>query len=344
MFNKNILITGSSGLIGVELSSLLLSKYKDFNICRLSSTKDCIIYSKNDCRSFPPVNLMNYSDIQTFCSLFFIPNIIIHLAAKVGGLYDNMSSNYRYFNENIMMNTNILNISRHFNVSLLINTLSTCIFPKNCSLPLNKNEIHDGLPDSSNIGYSYAKRLLDIGSKILSDEIPINIINLIPTNLYGTNDNYNLKQGHVIPVLIHKIYNSIVKNEDLIINGDGSALRQFVYAKDFANIIYLLLDDFLTKNIEKKTGSCDNYIVSCCQEISIKDLVQILLKTFKLNNMIFKNDVVFDNLKSNGVISKKSCLDPYLEGISSDFKFMSFRDGLNETIKYFIENYNDIRK
>ena len=315
----NILITGSSGLIGKSLQSLIQDKKNNYIFL---TSKDC------DLRNLENVNKI-FNKYQ--------PDIVIHLASKVAGLYGNMNNNYIFLMDNIKINSNILECCEKYKIKRLINILSTCIFPNdNIKYPLTSDQILNGKPHNSNSGYAYSKRFLYIGSELLTNYSDIEIINLIPTNLYGKYDNYNLDNSHVIPGLIHKIYLSKINNSELIIKGSGLAKRQFLYVDDLSKIIL----ELMFKKLESKFYSL---VISppVSDEITIKELINILCKKFESNNLL--NKIKYDTSYSDGQIIKTSDSNELLE-LLPNFKFTSLESGLEKTINYFIENYNKIRK
>lgn len=312
----NILITGSSGLIGKSLQSLILDKINNY-----------IFLTSNDC------DLRNLEDVNNIFKNYK-PDIVIHLASKVAGLYGNMNNNYIFLMDNIKINSNILECCEKYKIKRLINILSTCIFPNdNIKYPLTSDQILNGKPHNSNSGYAYSKRFLYIGSELLTNYSDIEIINLIPTNLYGKYDNYNLENSHVIPGLIHKIYLSKINNTKLIIKGSGNAKRQFLYVDDLSKIIL----ELMFKKLESKFYSL---VISppVSDEITIKELINILCKKFNLINKI-KYDISY----SDGQLIKTSDYNELIQ-LLPNFKFTSLDNGLEKTINYFIEHYNIIRK
>jgi GDP-L-fucose synthase len=314
-----ILVTGGSGLVGKALQRLV------------PNDSDFIFLSSSDC------DLRNEKHVEEIFNEFK-PDIVVHLASLVAGLYGNMDNNYKFLVDNIKINTNILENCNKFKVKKLVNILSTCIFPEqneynNLSYPLTSNQILNGKPHSSNAGYAHAKRLLYIGSKLLTNTSDIQVINLIPTNLYGRDDNYNLHKSHVIPGLIHKIYLAKNNNTNLIIKGSGSAKRQFLYVDDFANIIL----HFVNTNLSMRFNAL---VVSPSKdyEITIKQLVSKLVKCFNFNGKI-----IFDTDYPDGQDIKTTDSTELLRYIPS-FNFTTLDTGLPETIEYFINNYDIIRK
>ena len=124
---------------------------------------------------------------------------MIHLAAMVGGLFRNMKHNVEFFRENILINDNVMECCREYNVKKLVSCLSTCIFPDKTTYPIDETMLHSGPPHDSNAGYSYAKRMLSVMSKLYCQQYGCNFTCIIPTNVYGPHDNYSIEDGHVIP-------------------------------------------------------------------------------------------------------------------------------------------------
>jgi GDP-L-fucose synthase len=174
------------------------------------------------------------------------------------------------------------------------------------------------------------------GSELLSKTTGIEVVNITPTNLYGEYDNYHLQKSHVIPGLIHKCYLAKANAEAFVIKGSGKAKRQFVYTKDFAKIILHFVNR--ERNVSKR--KVENIIVSPNKEseITIKELADNIAKGFD-----FKGEIVYDTSYSDGQLSKTCDSSELLKSIPH-FKFTSIEDGLQSTIKYFIENYESIRK
>lgn len=313
-----VLVTGGSGLLGKSLQKIVKEHWHlDYEYEFLSS-KDCDLRNKE--------NVFNL-----FTS--YKPDVVIHLASCVGGVYDNMAKNYDFLINNIHINTNIIEACKEYQVKKLINILSTCIFPDlNVTYPLTSDQLHNGLPHHSNIGYAYSKRILHVASELLSQH-GTQVVNLIPTNLYGENDNYNLISSHVLPALIHKTYLAKHNNKPLVIYGSGNALRQFLYVDDLSSVIqYFVKNEFDEKNISCVVSPPED------QEISIKNAVSVIK-----DQLDFQGSVIYDMSYSDGQL-KKTATNIELKNYIPDFQFTSIQDGLKNTIEYFITNYNDIRK
>lgn len=315
--SKSIIVIGASGLLGSGIKNIdNLYKAEMHYPTRV----DCDLLDENSV----------YKYFEKFQNTDFT---IINAAAYVGGLLHNQDNNLKYLMLNTQMAINIVNVCLKYRPKRLVNILSTCVFPAKCKLPLKSADIHSGPPHHSNIGYSYSKRFLDISSMLLSDASDIEVINLIPTNLYGYNDNYNIYQGHVIPALLHKFY--ICEKEykmTLRIHGDGCDKRQFLFAEDFAKIIL----EFCMIDIQKKFIQC--IVGGKEEEISIRQLVNIIKLITCLNV-----NIEFSNEESGGQ-ARKMINNSELNKYIPNFKFTDFSVGLNATWEYFIKNYEKIRK
>ena len=299
---KKIIITGGSGLLGNALKKQI----------------DCITPTRRE------IDLEKDSFSTFLQSLDEQENkaeVVIHCAAKVGGVGANINNNFEFFNKNIKIDQNVLNSCLENKIKNLVTILSTCVFPDKIDYPLTADKIDLGAPHFSNYGYSYAKRLLYYQTKMYRNVVAENWISIIPTNLYGPNDNFNLDNSHLIPALIRKAYESSLTGDDFVVWGDGSPLRQFVYSEDLASIILWSIDNW---KLEIPLMAINE------KEYSIKEVALIIAKRFGIS----ENKIVFDNTKPNGQHRKPAKSDV------SWFKFTPLEDGINKTIDWFIENYN----
>ena len=321
-----VLVTGGTGMVGSSIKELITSE----NEYVFLSSKVCDLRDSVACDKL-------FSDGNF--------SIVIHLASRVGGLYFNTNNNYKILVDNIKINTNVLECCEKYKVKRLLNILSSCVFGNDLKYPLTSDQMFDKKPDKSNEGYSFAKRLLSTGSKLLTSCSDLEVVSLIPTNLYGYKDNYNLHNGHVLPVLIAKTFIAKKNLEErstesigntsckLIIKGLGKSRRQFVYAPDLAKIILHFVDCKLEKQFNQ-------LIVGppIKDEITIKELVNKIVKEFNFNGSI-----VYDVDFSEGQ-HKKTVDDSELLEYIPDFKFTPLSVGLKQTIDYFIDNYDTVRK
>ncbi len=186
-----VLVTGGTGLVGKAIESVVNEEGAPNESWFYASSKDADFRSKE-------------STVALFERIK--PTHVIHLAAMVGGLFRNLTYKVEFYRENILINDNVMECCRDFKVVKLVSCLSTCIFPDKTTYPIDETMVHNGPPHSSNAGYAYAKRMIDVMNRAYNDQYNCNFTSIIPTNIYGPHDNYSIEDGHVIPGLIHKTY------------------------------------------------------------------------------------------------------------------------------------------
>lgn len=338
-----VLVTGGTGLVGSAIKSVVESnatQYSDYEFIYLGS-KDGNLSDSGQTR-------------QLF--LHHSPTHVIHLAAMVGGLFRNMAHNLEFLRTNLAINDNVLSSSHELGVQKVVSCLSTCIFPDKTTYPIDETMVHDGPPHPSNFGYSYAKRMIDVMNQgytelytkssltlETTDEKPMPIFtSVIPTNVYGPNDNYNLMDGHVVPNLIHKAYNAWKESlangsteATLTVFGTGKPLRQFIYSHDLAKLILWVLLNYTER--EPIILSVDEK-----DELSIQQTAQGVTDAFtKLYGIKF-------NLVNNASMAdgqfKKTASNRKLRKYLPSFEFTPFNVGIEESVKWFVDNYETARK
>ncbi len=302
-----ILVTGANGLVGSQFNNEVIGITSNLADLRDKKSVDLIFdyYTKKEG-----------------------VDKIIHCAAKVGGVKANMDFKGEFFYDNIMINTNVLESARTHGIKNVISFLSTCIFPDNIEYPLTEKKIHFGPPHTSNDAYAYAKRMLDIQSNAYREQYGLNYKCVIPTNIYGPYDNFNLNTGHVIPSLIHKCFLAKHENTPFIIWGSGEPLREFIYSEDVANLTLLILNNY--------SGN-EPLILSNSVEISIKEIAIIIAKEFN-----FDGEIVFDVTKPDGQLRKPTD-NTKLKSLFPEYKFTNIEDGIKKTVKWFIKNYPNVK-
>lgn len=300
---ERILVTGSTGLVGRCFTG---DKFIRATVCDLTDP----IQADNLFRSVKP-------------------DAVIHCAAKVGGLKANMTHKGDFFYQNIMMNTNVIEASRKHGVQKLVAFLSTCVFPDDVEYPLTPSKIHLGKPHFSNDAYAYAKRMADVQIQAYREQFGLNYFSVVPTNIYGPGDNYDLENGHVVPTLIHKFYLAKQSGGDVKIWGTGSPLREFVYSQDVASLTEKLLFNY--------EGS-EPVIISTSHEFSIKELAETIAEIIE-----FEGEIVFETEKPDGQLRKPSD-NSVIRSLFPDFSFTPLRAGLEKSIQWFIQNYPNVRK
>ena len=300
---KKALITGGHGLIGSEFKDDIRVGRADFDLTDIDAT---------------------YSYFESMR-----PDTVIHTAGRVGGVAANTNYVYDFFLDNIRINTNVIDSAVKTGVQKLIAFTSTCVMPDKIQYPLEESYIHLGPPHSSNFGYAYAKRMVDVQIQACNQQYGTKYFTVIPTNVYGPRDNYDLENGHVLPSLIHRCYLAKQSGDPFEVWGTGTPLREFVFSRDVANICDILLD---------KHSDTTPVIISTATEYTIKQVVELVCSI-----MNFTGKVVWNQNKPDGQY-RKPTNTKHLQSIIGDYKFVDFTAGLEETIDYFIKNYNSIRK
>ena len=300
--DKKTLVTGGHGLVGSALHA--------------------------DVRIGHEIDLRNPEQVDQMFE-HHKPTHVIHCAAKVGGVGGNMSYKGDYFFDNIMMNTNVIEYARRHGVKRLVSFLSVCVFPDDVEYPLTEDKIHLGQPHHSNNAYAYAKRMSDIQIMSYREQHGINYTSVIPTNIFGPKDNFSLVHGHVIPMLIHKLYAAQRDNTDFVVWGSGKSLREFIFSKDLAKMVEFVSDNYTESS---------PIILSTSEEISILQVVDVLVELFN-----FKGNVIFDTTKPEGQYRRPSD-NSKIKSYMPDFKFTPFEAAMKETVEWFIENHETARK
>lgn len=302
---KNVLILGANGLVGSSFNYGIKLGKNEIDLLDYKKTLDIINYYK--------------------------PDAVINCAGQVGGVKANMDYKFDFFKNNMLINMNVIEACMKAEVPNLISFLSTCIFPDELAQTkvLTENDLHYGEPHNSNYPYAYAKRMTQVLSQIAREK-GFNYQNLIPCNLYGFNDNYNLEKSHLIPALIRKFYlASKDKNYQIEIWGDGTPIREFIFANDIPKIIeIILLNNF----------KFNEMIISPNTNHSINQIA-IMLNNYFLNK---SKDFIYDKNKPNGQIKKQTDSEKFKIFCERfDFKLTSLEDGLKETINYFINTFEN---
>jgi len=319
MAQKIVLVTGGTGLVGKAIETVSQTQqYQQFNKYRF------IFLSSKDCNLTDYIATDNYFDKTR-------PSYVIHLAANVGGLFKNMNSKVQMFEDNMMINMNILKCCHKYNVEKVVSCLSTCIFPDKTTYPINEEMLHNGPPHTSNDAYEYAKRMIEVQSKAYNEQYGNKFVCVIPTNIYGPYDNFHLQDGHVIPSLIHKCYLAKKTNQPFIVSGTGNPLRQFIYSDDLARLMLWALENY--------DGS-ESIILSVNEndEVSIGDVAREIAHNFD-----YEEHLVFDTTKPDGQY-RKTADNSKLRKLYGEYTFVDIKDGIKLSVDWFIKNYDVCRK
>lgn len=312
---KRVLVTGGNGLVGNALYRKCLDQRWH------NASIEFIYVTRSD------GDLTKEEDVKRIFEKFQ-PHYVIHTAAKVGGIGGNMAGHADYFYQNSLINSLMIHYSHLHKVEKLLAFSSVCVFPDDVVM-LREDIMHNGPPFAGNFAYAYAKRMVDVQIRAYKDQYGhSNWCSIIPGNIYGINDYYNVQQGHVIPSLCHKILNAKKDHTDLKIWGDGKSLREFLFADDLAEILIRLLNS---------NSIPERLIVSGYEQHSIRDMVSILTQAAD-----FKGEVIYETEKPNGQRNRQSNL-ALLKSTFPDFVPTPLEIGLGIAYNWFEKNYPNVR-
>jgi GDP-L-fucose synthase len=249
------------------------------------------------------------------------PEVVIHLAAVVGGIGANRANPGRFFYENLVMGTQLMEHARRTGVEKFVGVGTICSYPKFTPTPFREDDLWNGYPEETNAPYGLAKKMLLVQGQAYRQQYGFNAIHLLPVNLYGPGDNFDPDSSHVIPALIRKCLAAVERGEDEIVCwGDGSPTREFLYVDDCAEGIVLAAERFDgPEPVNLGTGS----------EISIKDLVGLVAELAG-----FHGRITWDESKPNG--QPRRCLDTHRAWELFGFRArMGFIDGLRRTVAWY---------
>lgn len=304
------LVTGGTGLVGNAFKKFLPDAY------------------------FPDRKELNLLDRNSVFDYFEKHEIdtVIHIAAKVGGVAANTNFVADFYSENIQMNTNLIDACVSKRVPKLVCCLSTCIYPDEefVKYPLTEDQLHIGAPHRSNFGYAYAKRMVDVQLQAICQQYGLNYMSVIPNNLYGEHDNFDLSNGHVLPALIRKIWEAKIQSSPSFeVWGDGEVYREFTYAEDICKTIQFCLSNYK----ESEPINIGN-----AQEYLLKDVIAIICR--ELN---YSGEIVYNTNKLKGQVRKPTSNKKFLNLGWEMSAYTPLEVGLQKTCKWFVENYPTVR-
>ena len=302
--DKNVLITGGAGFLGLHLVNKLEGrKCKQIFIPR---SREYDLREKE-----PIICLLKDSN----------PDIIIHLAAVVGGIGANRENPGKFFYDNAIMGIQLIEQAKQFRVRKFVCLGTICSYPKFTQVPFREEDLWNGYPEETNAPYGLAKKMLLVQLQSYRQQYGLNGIFLLPVNLYGPGDNFDPESSHVIPALIKKCVDAIRKGEnEIVIWGTGNATREFIYVEDCAEGILLAAEKY---NEPAPVNLGAGF------EISIKDLVNLIVDLTG-----FKGKITWDTSKPDG--QPRRMLDTKKACEKFGFKAqMSFEEGLNNTIEWY---------
>jgi GDP-L-fucose synthase len=308
---KRVVVTGGSGFLGSAVVGKLRARgYQNIIVPRSSNY---------DLREQNMIDRL-YKDAN--------PQIVIHLAAVVGGIGANRANPGRFFYDNAVMGIQMMEYARRFGVEKFVAVGTICAYPKFAPVPFKEEELWNGYPEETNAPYGLAKKMMLVQAQAYRAQYGFNAIYLLPVNLYGPRDNFDLESSHVIPALIRKCVEAKENNdEQIILWGDGSPTREFLYVEDAAEGTALATERYDgSEPVNLGTG----------EEISIRDLAQMIAE-----EVGFSGSIVWDTTKPNG--QPRRCLD-----ISRAQQYFGFRpqqglrEGIAKTLAWFRDNRRGI--
>lgn len=311
--DKRVVVTGGAGFLGSFVVDQLRAKgceqvvvprSRDYDLVQMEAVKQL------------------YGDTK--------PDVVIHLAARVGGIGANQANPGRFFYDNLMMGAQLIEVGRQQGLKKFVATGTICAYPKFAPIPFKEDDIWNGYPEETNAPYGLAKKMMLAQSQAYRQQYGFNSIVLFPVNLYGPRDNFDLETSHVIPALIRKCVSAKEEGRDrIILWGDGSPTREFLYVEDAAEGILLAAEQYdgdLPINLG--TG----------EEVRIHDLATIIAA-----EVGFTGQIQWDATKPNG--QPRRCLD--VSRAKQLFGFQArhnLRDGLKKTVQWFQANRQSIRE
>lgn len=303
--DKTVVVTGGTGFLGRHLTKAL--KNKNPKIVKSLGSKDYDIRDYNKC-------------LKAFSGA----DIVIHLAANVGGIGYNRDYPADLFDDNIRMAVNSLRAARKCNVEKFVGIGTVCAYPKFCTVPFKEEDLWEGYPEETNAAYGLAKKMLLVQSQAYRQQYDFNSIYLIPVNLYGPDDNFNPHSSHVIPALIKKFIDAKENNVDTVeVWGSGNATREFLYVDDAVKGIIAATE---------KYNDADPVNLGSSYEISIKDLANLIKK---LTN--YKGKIVWDYSKPDGQPRRKIDIQRAQNRFGFEAK-TTFNEGLQKTINWYLNS------
>jgi GDP-L-fucose synthase len=305
---KHILVTGGAGFLGKQVIKYLCESGADLNKITVPRSRDCDLRNMENCQ-----RVVDQQDV------------VIHLAAHVGGIGLNREKPAELFYDNLMMGTQLIHAAYQAGVQKFVCVGTICAYPKFTPIPFKEDDLWNGYPEETNAPYGIAKKALLVQLQSYRQQYNFDGIYLLPVNLYGPEDNFDPRSSHVIPALIRKVYEAQQRGDKQIpVWGDGSPTREFLYSEDAALGIVMGTQHYSdAEPVNLGTGS----------EISIKDLILLIC-----NLMKFEGDIVWETDKPNG--QPRRCLDT--ERAKQAFGFeaqVSFEEGLRRTINWYIKKY-----
>ncbi len=311
--DKRVVVTGGAGFLGSFVvahlrakgcQEIIVPRRKDYDLVDMAAVRRL------------------YADAN--------PDVIIHLAARVGGIGANQANPGRFFYDNLMMGSQLIEVGRQLGLKKFVAIGTICAYPKFAPIPFKEDDLWAGYPEETNAPYGLAKKMMLVQSQAYRQQYGFNSIVLFPVNLYGPRDNFDLETSHVIPALIRKCEEAQQNGKpEIVLWGDGTPTREFLYVEDASEGILLAAEQYNdSRPLNLGTG----------EEISIKNLAEMIAA-----ELGFHGRILWDRTKPNG--QPRRCLD--VSRIKQAIGFQathSLRDGLKKTIQWYLANRGALRE
>ncbi|MCB0224050.1 MAG: GDP-L-fucose synthase [Anaerolineae bacterium] len=308
---KRIMVTGGDGFLGryviaalkeTGVETIFIPRHHDYDLTQIGDV------------------VRVYQDSR--------PDVVIHLAAKVGGIGINREKPGEFFYDNLMMGVQLMEQGRQFGVEKFVSIGTICAYPKITPIPFKEENLWDGYPEETNAPYGLAKKMLLVQGDAYRQQYGFNAIYLLPVNLYGPGDNFDPRSSHVIPALIKKCVDALDRGDNQIVAwGSGSPSREFLYVADAARAIVMATE---------KYNKPDPVNIGAGMEITIKDLLHLIAELCG-----FQGEIVWDVSKPDG--QPRRSLDTHFAQQEFGFKATTdFREGLRRTIDWYIAHRAEI--
>ncbi|MBA2462846.1 MAG: GDP-L-fucose synthase [Actinobacteria bacterium] len=294
-----VLVTGGGGFLGSRLAERLEADGHDVVAAR---RRDYDLTREDDAARL-------FADAR--------PELVFHLAAEVGGIGANRANPGRYWYANLMMGAHVLELSREHDVRKLVIAGTVCAYPKHTPVPFREEELWNGYPEETNAPYGVAKKSVLVGAQAYREQYGLDAIFLLPANLYGPGDNFDLETSHVIPALIRKMVES---DGEVVLWGDGSPTREFLYVDDCAEGLALAAERY---------DGADPVNLGTGVEISIRELAQTVAEVTG-----FRGEIVWDTSMPNGQL-RRSLDASKAERLFGFRARTDFREGLERTVAWY---------
>lgn len=309
MQNPNVLVTGAGGVTGKALIRIQKLYTQSLNFIFINSS-DLDLRDLKQTVKFIKKKKIKY---------------IINFAAVSGGIGLSMNHQASLLRDNVLININILEASVQCKIKKIVLCLTTGMYPEKAKIPLKEKDIHNGIPSITNYGSSFAKRLIEPAIRAYRSEFKLNAVGLIPSGIYGPEDNFNLKDAPMLPSIIAKMYHAQLHNDILQVWGTGKPLREYTYSEDVAKIFMWGLMNYNNEQVLN---------IGSPEEKSIKSIVYLIAKHLNFP----KNKIYFNTEMPDGIF-RKSASNSLFRKIKK-FKYMSMEEGIKKTIEWYTNVYH----